>query len=61
MTGGIAFVNPPNLGLYPNIAANVTAGTRAREEAIHKGQHVNILNYINWSKNMKSSAELRQD
>jgi hypothetical protein len=27
MTGGIAFVNPPNPGLYP----------RAREEAIHKG------------------------
>jgi len=37
MTGGNAFVNPPNPGLYPNIAANVTAGTRAREEAIHKG------------------------
>jgi hypothetical protein len=37
MTGGNALVNPPNPGLYPNIAANVTAGTRAREEAIHKG------------------------
>ena len=37
MTGGIAFVNPPNPGLYPAIAANATAGTRAREEAIHKG------------------------
>jgi hypothetical protein len=37
MTGGIAFINPSNPGLYPNIAANVTAGTRAREEAIHKG------------------------
>ncbi len=37
MTGGIAFINPPNPGLYPNIAANVTAGTRAREEVIHKG------------------------
>jgi hypothetical protein len=37
MTGGIAFVNPPNPGLYPNIAANETAGTRAREVAIHKG------------------------
>jgi hypothetical protein len=36
MTGGIAFVNPPNPGLYPNIAANVATGTR-REEAIHKG------------------------
>jgi hypothetical protein len=29
MTGGIAFVNPPN--------PNVTAGTRAREEVIHNG------------------------
>jgi hypothetical protein len=37
MTGGIAFVNPPNPGLYPYIAANVAARTRAREEAIHKG------------------------
>ena len=37
LTGGIAFVNPPNPGLYPNIAANVTAGTRAREEVIYKG------------------------
>jgi hypothetical protein len=37
MTGGNACVNPPNPGLYPIIAANVAAGTRAREEAIHKG------------------------
>ena len=37
MTGGIAFINPSNPGLYPNIAANVTAGTRAREEVIHEG------------------------
>ena len=38
VTGGIAFVNPPNPGLYPNIAANVATGTRAREEGIHKGE-----------------------
>ena len=37
MTGGNAFVNPPNPGLYPNIAANIAAGTRARKEAVHKG------------------------
>ena len=37
MTGGNAFLNPSNPGLYPNTAANATAGTRAREEAIHKG------------------------
>jgi len=37
ITGGNAFVNPPNPGLYPIIAANVAAGNRAREEAIHKG------------------------
>ena len=37
ITGGNAFVNPPNPGLYPIIAANEAAGNRAREEAIHKG------------------------
>jgi hypothetical protein len=37
MTGGTAFVTPANPGLYPAIAATVTAGTRAREEALHKG------------------------
>jgi hypothetical protein len=37
MTGGNAFVNPPKPGIYPNIAANVAAGTWAREEAVHKG------------------------
>ncbi len=37
MTGGVAFVNPVNPGLYPAIATNVAAGTRAREEAVHKG------------------------
>ena len=37
MTGGNTCVNPPNPGLYPITAANVAAGTRAREEAIHKG------------------------
>jgi len=37
MTGGNVFVNSPNPGIYPDIAANVTAGTRAREEAVHKG------------------------
>ncbi len=29
-------VNPVNPGLYPAIAANVAAGTRAREEVAHK-------------------------
>jgi hypothetical protein len=37
MTGGVAFVNPVNPGLYPAIAANVAARTRTREEAVHKG------------------------
>ena len=37
MTGGIDFVNPTNPGIYPaGLAANAAAGTRAREEAIHK-------------------------
>jgi hypothetical protein len=34
---GTAFINPVNPGLYPAILATVLAGTRAREEAIHKG------------------------
>ena len=37
MTGGTAFVNPPNPGVYPaGLQANAAAGTRGREEAIHK-------------------------
>jgi len=37
MTGGIDFVNPANPGIYPaGLALNAAAGTRAREEAIHK-------------------------
>ena len=37
LTGGIDFVNPANPGIYPaGLAANAVAGTRAREEAIHK-------------------------
>jgi hypothetical protein len=37
MTGGIAFVNPANPGVYPaGLQANATTGTQAREEAIHK-------------------------
>jgi len=37
MTGGINFDFPENPGIYPaGLAANATAGTRAREEAIHK-------------------------
>jgi hypothetical protein len=37
MTGGTAFVNPANPGVYPaGLLANAVAGTRAREEAIHK-------------------------
>ena len=34
---GTAFINPVNPGLYPAILATVSAGIRAREEAIHKG------------------------
>jgi hypothetical protein len=37
MTGGTAFVIPANPELYPAFAATVTARTRAREEALHKG------------------------
>ena len=34
---GVAFAIPPNPGIYPaGLAANAAAGTRAREEAIHK-------------------------
>jgi hypothetical protein len=37
MTDGIAFVNPANPGIYSaGLAMNAAAGTRAREEAIHK-------------------------
>jgi hypothetical protein len=37
MTGGTAFMNPVNPGVYPaGLLANATAGTQAREEAIHK-------------------------
>jgi hypothetical protein len=37
MTGGTVFVNPANPGIYPaGLLTNATAGTRAREEAIHK-------------------------
>ena len=37
MTGGTAFVNPPNPVVYPaGLQANAAAGTRGREEAIHK-------------------------
>jgi hypothetical protein len=37
MMGGVAFVNLVDPGPYRAIAANVVAGTRAREEAFHKG------------------------
>jgi hypothetical protein len=37
MTGGTAFAPPANPGIYPaGLAANAAAGTRAREEAMHK-------------------------
>ena len=37
MTGGTAFVNPDNPGIYPaDLAVNAAAGTRARAEAEHK-------------------------
>jgi hypothetical protein len=37
MTGGIAFTQPGNPGIYPaGLAPNAAAGTRAREEAEHK-------------------------
>jgi hypothetical protein len=37
MTGGTTFVNPANPGVYPaGLQVNAAAGTRAREEAIHK-------------------------
>ena len=37
MTAGTAFTPPANPGVYPaGLAANAAAGTRAREEAIHK-------------------------
>ena len=37
MTAGIDIVNPVNPGVYPaGLAANATAGTRARAEAEHK-------------------------
>jgi hypothetical protein len=37
MTGGIAFVQPGNPGIYPaGLALNAAAGMRAREEALHK-------------------------
>jgi hypothetical protein len=37
MTGGINFDPPANPGIYPTgLALNAAAGTRAREEAIHK-------------------------
>ncbi len=37
MTGGINFVNPVNPGIYlAGLTVNTAAGTRAREEALHK-------------------------
>jgi hypothetical protein len=37
MTGGIAFAPPANPGIYlAGLALNAAAGTRAREEALHK-------------------------
>jgi hypothetical protein len=37
LTAGIDFVNPVDPGIYPaGLAVNGAAGTRAREEAIHK-------------------------
>jgi hypothetical protein len=37
MTGGTAFAPPANPGIYPaGLAPNAAAGTRAREEALHK-------------------------
>ena len=37
MTGGTAFTQPANPGIYPaGLALNAAAGTRAREEALHK-------------------------
>jgi hypothetical protein len=37
MTGGTAFINPANPGIYPvGLAINALAGTRARAEAEHK-------------------------
>jgi len=37
MTGGTAFTQPGNPGIYPaGLAQNAAAGTRAREEALHK-------------------------
>jgi len=37
MTGGIAFAPPANPGISPaGLALNAAAGTRAREEALHK-------------------------
>ncbi len=37
MTGGTAFVPPANPGIYPSgLSLNAAAGTRAREEALHK-------------------------
>jgi hypothetical protein len=37
MTGGISFDTPGNPGVYPaGLAINAAAGTRAREEAMHK-------------------------
>ena len=37
MTGRIAFAPPANPGIYPaGLALNAAAGTRAREEALHK-------------------------
>jgi len=37
MTGGTAFAPPRNPGIYPaGLALNAAAGTRAREEALHK-------------------------
>jgi hypothetical protein len=37
MTSRTVFVNPANPGVYPaGLLMNATAGTRAREEAIHK-------------------------
>ncbi len=54
MTGGINFNPPVNPGVYPAwLALNAAAGTRAREEALHKELEAQYEIYMGVEQGMK--------
>ncbi len=54
MTGGTAFINPANPGIYPaGLPANAVVGTRARAEAEHK----ELINQFKTYKGVRQGAK----